>query len=334
MRMNPVMRGIRAFWGLAIALFLCGGIAQSAQLPDEPDSVGANARLLGGPMVAPEVTPESAPATPAAYTIWDAPLGFAGASRIEARDAQTDENAVPIPDRWRIGFPIWDRYGNGHPWVDDYPYVPGHRWDPFNQNVLKGDYPIYGQHLFLEITASTEITFEGRQTPTAATVFESTANPGQRDLFGNPNQYAYFQNFFFSIDLFHGDASFQPVDWRIKLTPAFNVNYLAVNELGVVSPNVNEGTTRGRTFGTLQEWFGEVKLFDIGSDYDFVSVRAAPSPLRAIFAASSSATSIAAFASSATPSPTAINSISFTSTCSKKTPTACSTPSRTANSRS
>ena len=34
------------------------------------------------------------------------------------------------------------------------------------------------------------------------------------------------------------DASFKPVDWRIKLTPAFNVNYLATDELAVVSPDV------------------------------------------------------------------------------------------------
>lgn len=212
-----------------------------------------------------------------------APLGFAGVSRIGSIDVRVDDNAVPTPDRWRIGFPDWDRYGNGHPPVDDYPYVPGNWWDPFNQNVLKGDYPIYGQHLFLEITASTQITTEGRQVPTAATSFESTANPGQRDLFGSPNQFSYFQNFFLSFDLFHGDASFKPVDWRIKLTPAFNINYLAVDELGVVSPNVNAGTTRGRTFATLEEWFGEVKLFDVGSDYDFVSVRAGAQPFTSDF---------------------------------------------------
>jgi hypothetical protein len=227
--------------------------------------------------------PELAPEPLTVQATWDAPLGFAGLARISSRDVQLDANAVPVPDRWRIGFPDWDRYGNGHPPVDDYLYVQGHWWDPFNQNVFKGDYPIYGQHLFLDITATTQIDFELRQVPTAATSFESTAGPGQRDFFGNPNQFAYSQNFFFSFDLFHGDASFKPVDWRIKLTPAFNINYLAVDELAVVSPNVDAGTTRTRTFFTLQEWFGEVKLFDLGSDYDFVSVRAGSQPFTSDF---------------------------------------------------
>ena len=30
----------------------------------------------------------------------------------------------------------------------------GARWDPYHQNVLKGDYPILGDHVFLELTGS------------------------------------------------------------------------------------------------------------------------------------------------------------------------------------
>ena len=74
-----------------------------------------------------------------------------------------------------MGFPAWDRYGNGHPPVDDYPYAEGHWWNPYTQNVLKGDYPIIGQNTFLEITASTELLVEARQVPTPANSFESTS---------------------------------------------------------------------------------------------------------------------------------------------------------------
>src|SRR5262249_16638260 len=157
----------------------------------------------------------------------------------------------------------------GHPVGDDYPYVEGRCWDPFNQNVLKGDYPILGQNIFLEITGTTQAFFEPRQTPTATTPFESTVNPNSKDFFGSPNQFFYTQNFLLSFDLFHGDTAFRPVDWRVKITPAFNINYLSVNELGVVSPDVTKGTTRGRTFFALQEWFAESKLADIGPNYDF-----------------------------------------------------------------
>lgn len=213
----------------------------------------------------------------------EGPLGFVGRSRIGSRDLYEDNHFVPMPDRWRIGFPEWDRYGKGHPPVDDYPYAQGRWWDPFHQNVLKADYPIYGQNIFLDVTATTQALFELRQTPTGTTPFESTANPGQKEFFGSPNQGLYTQNFFLSFDLFQGDAAFRPVDWRLKLTPAFNINALAVNELGVVSPDVTQGTTRNRTFATLQEWFAEVKLRDLGPEYDFVSVRAGSQPFNSDF---------------------------------------------------
>src|SRR5262249_39022919 len=87
-------------------------------------------------------TPLPELADPSYRTPADPPLGYAGPSGILPRDAQEDAHFVPVEDRWRIGFPEWDRYGKGHPWGDDYPYVLGRWIDPFNQNVLKGDFPI------------------------------------------------------------------------------------------------------------------------------------------------------------------------------------------------
>jgi hypothetical protein len=181
---------------------------------------------------------------------------------------------VPVEDRWRVGFPAWDRYGLGHPPVNDYPYVEGHWWDPFNQNVLKGDYPLIGQHTFLNIDASSITIFQPREVPIATTPFESTARPFEQDFFGRPNNRLLEQFFVLSFDLFHGDAAFKPVDWRVHVTPVFNINYLSVDELAVVNPDVRKGKDRGRTWLALQEWFAEAKLADLSPDYDFVSVRA------------------------------------------------------------
>lgn len=213
----------------------------------------------------------------------DAPLGFAGKSRIRPRSMQMDPHFVPVEDRWRIGFPEWDRYGKGHPPVDDYPYVKGAWWDPFNQNVLKADYPILGQNIFLDVTGLTQAFFELRQTPTGTTPFESTLRPNSPEFFGSPNQFFYSQNFFLSFDLFRGDAAFRPVDWRVKITPAFNINSLQVNELAVVSPDVTRGTVRNRTFFALQEWFVETKLADLSPDYDFLSLRIGSQPFTSDF---------------------------------------------------
>jgi hypothetical protein len=213
----------------------------------------------------------------------ESPLGFTGPSGVLPREVADGPHFVPVEDRWRIGFPEWDRYGKGHPPVDDYPYVEGHWWDPFNQNVLKGDYPIIGQHTFLNVTAESFSVLETRQVPTFTSGFESTRDPRSEEQFGNPNQFFYTNNFKLSFDLFHGDAAFKPVDWRIRLTPIFNINYLDVEELAVVNPDVREGTTRFRDRAVLQEWFVEAKLADLGPDYDFVSARAGQQFFRSDF---------------------------------------------------
>src|SRR5262249_6705618 len=146
-------------------------------------------------------------------------------------------------------------------------------WDPYRQNVLKGDYAIYGQNTFLEITARSITLAEPRQIPTATTPFESTANPFQQEFFGKPNQLPFLQFYEFSIDLFHGDASFKPNDWRVRVAPVFNINTLNVAELAVVNPDVRRGVERQRDFFALQEIFVEKKIADLSPDYDFVSVR-------------------------------------------------------------
>jgi hypothetical protein len=204
----------------------------------------------------------------------DPPSGYAGPSSVLPRETQVDNHFVPVEDRWRVGLPDWDRYGKGHPTLDDYPFVTGTPLNPFKQNVLKGDYPILGQNTFLEVVAGSVAIFEPRQLPTATTPFESTANPHQEEFFGRPNQFLYSQYFTLGIDLFHGDASFKPPDWRVRVLPVFNVNTLSVEELAVVSPDVRKGTQRERTFLAMQEWFVERKLMDLGPDYDFLSIRA------------------------------------------------------------
>lgn len=202
------------------------------------------------------------------------PAGYTGGTSVEPTETQNTDHFVPIEDRWRIGTPNWDRYGKGHPPLDDYPFVQGAWWDPYNQNVLKGDYPIAGQDVFMRLGFRTQNLVEYRQTPIPTTPTEATQNPGEFEFFGNPNQFLFTQYNSASIDLFKGDSVFRPFDWRFKVNVIFNQNYLKVYELGVVSPDVTEGTNRHRTFWSLEEWFYESKIADTSPNYDFVSVRA------------------------------------------------------------
>jgi hypothetical protein len=176
---------------------------------------------------------------------------------------------LATPDRWNITMPVWDRYGR----KGEYPYVRmSHWWDPFNRNRLKGDEPIFGQQTFLNITATAETLADERRVPATSNV--SSAHPGSSDFFGKGEQFALSETFRFSFDLFHGDTSFQPVDWRIRVTPAVNVNYLNARELGIVNVDVRDGTTRLDSHAGLQEAFVEYKIRDLSPNYDFLSVRA------------------------------------------------------------
>jgi hypothetical protein len=188
-----------------------------------------------------------------------------------------------MEDRWRIGLPEWDRYGTNHPRVFDYPYQPGKWYDPFRQNVLKGDYPILGQHTFFNFTGISSTLFEGRMIPTATTPFESTARPFTTDFFGRSGQFAFSELITTQFEVFQGDAAFKPKDWSVVLTPAFNANTLSVQELAVINPDVRKGLVRNRSWTTLQEWFVEYKLADLSPQYDFLSVRAGSQPFTSDF---------------------------------------------------
>ena len=175
-------------------------------------------------------------------------------------------------NRWDLAQPEYERYSA----PGDSVYVKPHWYDPFNHNRWKGDEPIWpkvlGQQVFLNF-AGTALTFlDGSRVPAPSGV--SAERPGSADFFGNGDQLFLDQTFRFSFDLFHGDTSFKPADWRVRVTPEVSLNYLSVGELGIVSPDVRKGTTRFDNFTGLQEAFFEYKLHDLGPNYDFVSVRA------------------------------------------------------------
>jgi hypothetical protein len=177
-----------------------------------------------------------------------------------------------VPNRWALEQPDYRRYSQ----KGEYIYAK-HRWyDPFDRNRLKGDEPIWpellGQQVFLNLTASSESFFDGRRVPSPSNV--SSARPGSSAFFGKGEQAFFDQTLRFAFDLFHGDAAFKPVDWRIRITPEFSLNNLKVRELGLVGPDPRNGTNRFDDHVGLQEAFVEVKLHDLGPNYDFVSARA------------------------------------------------------------
>ena len=154
----------------------------------------------------------------------------------------------------------------------EYVYTSGHWWDPFNRNRLKGDYPVFGKQTFFSFTASAVTALDGRRLPTPSGV--ASRDPGEFPFFGNGGQLFLSELFRFTAELYHGDTSFRPKDWRIVFTPAFDVNYLATQERGIVNINPQRGTDRFDDHVGLQQAFVEYKIKDLSPNYDFVSVRA------------------------------------------------------------
>lgn len=177
-------------------------------------------------------------------------------------------NFAKEPDRWDVPMPPWDRYGKR----GEFPYSKSHWYDPFNRSRLKGDQPIFGQSWFFNFTGASITGLDVRRVPVPSGVSAEQADSS--DFFGRGEQGFVSQSFRLSFDLFEGDTSFRPIDFRIRFTPEFNLNFLQTRERGLVNIDVRDGTNRFDTHVGLQEGFVEAKIHDLGPNFDFVSIRA------------------------------------------------------------
>jgi hypothetical protein len=206
----------------------------------------------------------------------DRPTGYAGETTVQSAP-QTKPDRREVRDRWRIGFPEYDRYGDRGARGRDVPFKRGRWYNPYNQSVLKGDYPVIGNKTFMILSAVSTSTGEQSRTPKPSDV--GAVRPGSAEFFGKPELLAINQTFQFTFEMFHGDSTFKPRDWAIKISPTFSLpNYARARENGVLNIDVRRGVTRTDTHFSLEEAFGEVKLANINANYDFVSLRAGIQP--------------------------------------------------------
>ncbi len=195
------------------------------------------------------------------------------------RERRIDPNAVeppvpnlpreflPVPDRWRI--------------VDAIGVVPKW-WDPYNQNYLKGDRPIFGEDWFINIAAISDTVVEPRLLPTAISP-SGSARPGSTDLFGDGDQDFYNQNVILSVSLIKGDTAYKPPDIELRVTPVLNLNRLEAEETGVVNRDPRNGKTRDDDFVAMQEAFLDYHIANVSDRYDFYSIRGGIQPFSTDF---------------------------------------------------
>ncbi|MFK7743190.1 MAG: hypothetical protein AB8H80_22940 [Planctomycetota bacterium] len=195
-----------------------------------------------------------------------------------ARTAQAPPDFAPIGSRWFAP-------GRSIDGVEPPDYVintPASPWNPYRQNVLKGDFPVFGtEDLFFAFTATNRFFYEVRDVPTPSGI--TGPGPVAQTFFGDGNQTFLQNDLALSFDLFRGQQAFKPVDWRIRITPVFNYTQLDVEEVGVVVIDPSQGTSRKRGDVTLQEAFLEYHLFDWSDRYDFASLEVGVLPFRSDF---------------------------------------------------
>jgi hypothetical protein len=238
---------------------------------------------------------------------WSAPESYPSA----APGSGLPPNTKAVPDRWRDApFYPWRRYTSGD--TNELPYFHAQPdlWHYYRQSILKGDLPVSGQDLFLDLTASAELVYEDRKLTLPSGV--SSSDAGSFDFFGQSRSQIFASNFALQADLFRGETVFKPVEWLVRLKPVFNFNRLDQRETGVSpdprgslgsgsAPPDNSGVTnpgdvggllgggltsspgslndtnstnRNKTYVALQEAFVEVHLKDLSDNYDFLAMKA------------------------------------------------------------
>jgi hypothetical protein len=235
----------------------------------QPSAAGgaaaADAELADGPLPA---TRPAEPESPPAEAIRRRTSGYAGRSPVSKGTPTSD--FIPIPDRWRIGVQPEARFTSERGMFGGAGGAGA--LDSYRQNVLKGDYPIFGQDVFLALSATSDTLLEARRLPVPSGV--STKDSNALAFFGGGRQALVNQNVILSIELFGGDSAYRPRDWEVRATPVLNYNYVNTQELGLIDPDVHEGRDRHDEWLGMQELFVEKHLGDLSVNYDFWAVRA------------------------------------------------------------
>ncbi|HWT14954.1 MAG TPA: hypothetical protein VN581_04155 [Patescibacteria group bacterium] len=174
---------------------------------------------------------------------------------------------VPLPDRWRI----MEALGQKYPW-----------YDPYNNNVWKGDKPIHGDDWFLSLLGVSDTVLEPRTIPTPVGA-QSTEDPDSNDVFGDIEQTILAQTFLAGLVYYKGNTTFKPPEWEYRLTLAFNYNRVDVDDRRVLQIDPRLGDTRDDGFVAVQELFVDKHLRDVSARYDFDAVRFGIQPFSSDF---------------------------------------------------
>lgn len=163
---------------------------------------------------------------------------------------------LPVPDRWR-------------------QFYVGKWYDPYNQNVLKADVPVFGEpghEWFFELSMISDTTAEQRKLALPVG-FAATQRPQSNDVFGNGDQFVVVETIVASFALIQGSTSFKPPEYEFRITPAFNFNHVHSDEIGALFADPSRGDERSDEHIGFNELFIDKHLGNLTDRYDFISTR-------------------------------------------------------------
>jgi hypothetical protein len=173
---------------------------------------------------------------------------------------------VAVPDRWRIMQSLGFKFP---------------LFDPYNQNVIKGDLPVLqntlGPDWFFNLGIIADTLYEQRNFPVPVPPATSST-PGQANIFGDGEQSIFAHNLIVSLSLTKGNTTFKPPDYEFRLTPVFNYTDVRVNEDRLLKIASSSGDVRREGFVGIQEAFVDVHLRNVSDRYDFDSLRVGIQP--------------------------------------------------------
>lgn len=186
--------------------------------------------------------------------------------QVEPPAPNLPRESIPIPDRWRL--------------MQALGLVKKTLIDPYNQNVLKGDLPVFknlGPDYFVNISGTSDTIFELRRLPIPVGI-QLSGRPGNNDTLGNGRAQTFIHNAILSFALIKGDTTFRPQDIELRFTPVINFNKTQVEEVGLLRIDPSAGVGRTDNFFGVQELFVDYHLRNVSDRFDFDSIRVGIQP--------------------------------------------------------
>ncbi len=240
----------------AMAAADSGGLPGAEDICAPPGQASSVPRRRPGQSANPLLEYELPPCDGARIQTWSRPLDL----------------GPPVPDRWRI--------------MD--AFYKENLLDPYaNNNVLKGDKPIFGTDWFFSVLAVSDTVLEPRRFPVPVGN-ATTADTGALNTVGDGDQFVFNQNLILEFVLLQGDTVFRPPDWEFRFTPVFNYSDVHFDERGLLkvdpsAPDDGDGRRRREGFTGIQALFVDKHLRNTSDRFDFDSLRIGIQPFTSDF---------------------------------------------------